>query len=459
MRVIADNLQIEPGDELFIPLHKDIQFRIEECGNAASLRINSQLIDDAKDAWRSWATFRANSDGVVDFANDAPTDGAFNGVDIGGLFWSVTPDSPTHRLDFETLASGASLLPESDALGDLRYQLEFCTTNGAPIIVNVVRQRLSNSVDCERMRSGDLRGLLFQPRFGRPKGAVLILGGSEGGIVGARTAALAWEGYAALALGYFNYEDRPRAAFGLPLEYFERALAFLAERFPGCKRAIWGGSRGAEAALLTSINFPGAVDAVVGWVPSHLIHDGFDMDGGEDFSASRRAMWTLRDREIAGAPFKEVDAKIRIKRSEKYRARPGYSYADEFFETWRKAGDDSEYHIPVERLAAPLLLVSAGDDRLWPSKMGAERIMRRLDRHSAKIQREHIVLCNAGHAVGMPNEPRPFSDTTFWRDGYSGVDGGFVNMGGAPSTNALAAREGWRVVTAFLAKHLDATEQ
>ena len=96
-----------------------------------------------------------------------------------------------------------------------------------------------------------LVGDLYLPVGSPAKLGVLVLGGAEGGVPsGAKF--LASKGYAALALAYFGAPGLPETLEQIPLEYLDRALAWL-DASPGVPRGgvvIQGGSKGAELALL-----------------------------------------------------------------------------------------------------------------------------------------------------------------------------------------------------------------
>ena len=83
--------------------------------------------------------------------------------------------------------------------------------------------------------------------------AVLVLGGSEGGLPGGLLPALlASSGYPALGVAYFGEPGLPQTLSRIPLEYFAGALRWLA-RQPGvnpARIAVLGVSRGSEAAQL-----------------------------------------------------------------------------------------------------------------------------------------------------------------------------------------------------------------
>jgi dienelactone hydrolase len=75
-----------------------------------------------------------------------------------------------------------------------------------------------------------------------------------------------------LSVGYFKLPGLPQQLSRIPLEYFGRALAWLAHQ-PQVDRkhiAILGVSRGSEAALLSGAYFPRLVSAVIAMVPSDV---------------------------------------------------------------------------------------------------------------------------------------------------------------------------------------------
>ncbi|HKS21697.1 MAG TPA: acyl-CoA thioester hydrolase/BAAT C-terminal domain-containing protein [Thermoanaerobaculia bacterium] len=77
-------------------------------------------------------------------------------------------------------------------------------------------------------------------------------------------ALLASHGYAALAVAYFGIAPLPDDLDRIPLETVDRAVAWLrAQPSVDPKRiAIWGGSKGAELALVAASRNP-AIRAVV----------------------------------------------------------------------------------------------------------------------------------------------------------------------------------------------------
>jgi dienelactone hydrolase len=80
-------------------------------------------------------------------------------------------------------------------------------------------------VDRWPVREGGLVGTFFRPSTPGPHPAVIVLGGSDGGLREGSAAVLARQGYATLALAYFGVEGLPPELVEVPVEYFGRAIA------------------------------------------------------------------------------------------------------------------------------------------------------------------------------------------------------------------------------------------
>ena len=103
-----------------------------------------------------------------------------------------------------------------------------------------------------------LVGTLFHPVTPGPHPAVIVLGGSDGGLREGGAEALAREGFAALALAYFGVDPLSPELIEIPLEYFAGAIAWLKSQpvIDPNKIATVGGSKGSEPALLLGATYP-----------------------------------------------------------------------------------------------------------------------------------------------------------------------------------------------------------
>src|SRR3989344_6316360 len=97
------------------------------------------------------------------------------------------------------------------------------------------------------LRENGLVGTFF--RQGRPKAAVIYLGGSSGVLSDQPACALASCGFLSLALAYFATDPLPPRLESVPLEYFVRAIQRVKKEAGIEKNPPLGGSRGAGPSL------------------------------------------------------------------------------------------------------------------------------------------------------------------------------------------------------------------
>jgi dienelactone hydrolase len=199
-----------------------------------------------------------------------------------------------------------------------------------------------------RVANDGLYGEWYRPTdVHRRVPAVVAFGGSTGGLVAMPRFArgFASEGYPALALAYFKEPGLPKTLDRIPLEYFARAVKWVA-RQPGVdprRIAILGISRGGEAALLIGSTYPKLVHGVIALVPDYQTNGG----------------WTLHGRDV------------------------GY-----------------DRPIRVERINGPILTASGGRDQVWSSSVYTEQIEQRLDGHHFRFPHERLDFPKAGHFLG-----------------------------------------------------------
>jgi dienelactone hydrolase len=228
-----------------------------------------------------------------------------------------------------------------------------------------------------RPRTTGFYGELFAPpSTGTRKPAVLLFGGSEGGLATTDMAALlAAHGYPTLALAYFAEPGLPKDLLRIRLEYFAHALRWLARR-PGVDRArlvVAGISRGSEAAQLLGIHYPDLVHGVIALVPSNAAQCGIPRYVGQPVLRCIGPAWTFRGRPVR------------------------YS---------RVASPYATPALPDERINGPIFLDCGGQDALWPSCPMAHAIAARLRAHRFAHAVTLLAYPNAGHGVGdvLPNE-------------------------------------------------------
>ena len=169
-------------------------------------------------------------------------------------------------------------------------------------------------------RAHGIAGVLARPAAGAER-AVVVIGGSEGGMHERDAVALAEEGFAALALAYFGAPGMPDVLVDVPLEYFTRALDLLeAQGFGPGSIGLLGGSRGGEAALLVGSRDE-RVGSVVSVVGSGVVTPGIDYDAGrlDAILRSSGPAWTVDGEPLPFLPYEVTPALRRRDRA----ARPG----------------------------------------------------------------------------------------------------------------------------------------
>jgi dienelactone hydrolase len=204
--------------------------------------------------------------------------------------------------------------------------------------------------------------------------AILAFGGSEGGESTFQLAALlAAHGYPTLALAYFKEPGLPQTLSNIPLEYFAKALTWLAQEPQVDPNRILtlGISRGSEAALLLGVHYPNLVHGAIATVPANVALCSYPGCGGP--------AWTL-----GGQPL------------------PYTRQVDQPHPT-----DDPAAVIPVEQIAGPIFLDCAGRDEVWPSCPYSNAIIQRLDAHHDQYRHVLLRFPSAGHLIGttIPYDP------------------------------------------------------
>lgn len=375
--------------------------------------LRAKTTDADETVWQAWAAFTTDRRGRVQVAQTAPAYGSYTGIDGMGLFWSM------------------------DVAGEGYSTRRFRTGAPAPVVLTaevggkvvataeIVRRGSAEGVSRQDVRTAQVRGTLFTPATA-PVGKVLVLGGSEGGIADEEVAALlASRGFTAMALAYFGLEELPRELASIPVERFFAAIDYLRATPGEPSVALLGTSKGAEAALLVA-SMRRDVSAVVAYAPSSVVWSCICGDAGQ-------SSWS---RNGAPVPF------VPPGRDPRYAPPSGFPIEPAAHYVYRLRSAPPAATIPVERIAAPLLLIAGEDDRMWPSADMARRIAER-----RKSRRDRVMIFpRAGHLIGKTYAPA----------GSTRVGGGRIESGGDRAANARAQAESWPVVLDFLRRNLNA---
>lgn len=282
----------------------------------------------------------------------------------------------------------------------------------------------------QKVRNDGLVATLLQPKGSAQCPAIIVVGGSEGGVQSAESLAyrFAERGWAALAVAYFGTEGLPDTLANIPLEYFDRAATWLMKqpRVNSGGLALIGVSRGAELALLFAAHNP-AISRVVAYCPSHVVWGPVGNISDTSVSA-----WTCGDAPLPYLPHA---------RQPDYSAKP-YCGTPDFVFDLRQTEAAKAAAIPVEKIQGRILLLSGDDDQVWPSRLMSRLIVRRLQAAHFPHSFEHISFPGAGHLISPGSDPGLIEATH-----PSGV---VMAFGGTKSANREAQDKAWAKVVEFL---------
>jgi dienelactone hydrolase len=330
----------------------------------SSAEVRLRVRDARGKVWRSSATFRADARGVVDADRAAARSGSYRGRWGMGLFASLTTPTRASFYRFET--AGAE---------PFRVEVR---VRGRPVASQTFRRVMPGAVVGQSVSIADagFYGVYdVRQEPASPSPAILLLGGSEGGlpILPGRVSMLAARGYPTLGVAYFRAPGLPQTLARIPLEYFERALTWLRAQpqVDPSRIVVIGVSRGSEAAQLLGVYYPSLVSGVVASVPSNVALCGFP-------DCSQPA-WMFQ-----GSPV---------------------PYTQQFSDPYPT--DNPAAIIPDERIHGPVFTVCGGRDLVWLSCQYARAIADRLSAFGHPYRDISYAYPRAGHSVGgfVPYSP------------------------------------------------------
>lgn len=404
-----------------------IQVRLTGLEPGRSVTLRARTVDDLGHVWESTARFTADASGTIDLSRQAPERGSYEGVEPMGFLWSMRP------------VDGVSGWSKTTALPTI---IELTAEVGAGQFVEAKLARLvaGPGVTRTEVRDDGLYGTLFTPPGDGPHPTIMLLSGSGGGLSEPQAALYASRGYCALALAYFRAGHLPVDLVEIPLEYFERAIAWLAARpeVDPERLAVGGTSRGGELCLLLASRYP-QFKAVVASVPSAIVYGGI---GGADDSHTRPA-WTYR-----GEPIPYLHARPGHLPDYGKAGDSGFALTSIYLRSLEQLEQARRATIPVERINGPVLAISGKEDAMWPSSVYGDMVMERLSEHLHPYPDQHLAYAGTGHSVGQPWWPTTITKT------LHPVSKSLFALGGDPQQSAHARADAWSKTLEFLAANL-----
>jgi dienelactone hydrolase len=414
--------------------------------------IRAATEDDENCRWRSHAEFRADESGCVDVSTMEPRAGSYCGLSPMGLFWSM-------RLE-DTHAHGRTVFAKIGAAPN-RVSLEMEIGGRIAASAQLDRNFLAPGTEVRDLNIGDESrdtrsqgggqsgghvGRLFLPSGRGPHPVVIVLSGTGGGFDLDKAAVLSHHGFATLALAYFGIPPLPAWLHRIPLDYFEAALAWLSAQpeVDSQRVGVLGISRGAELALLLGTKFP-QIRSIVAFAPSSVAWAA----GGRDKATGEIIpTWTWRGEPVPFAPLPLRGFMLRSAFPVAVARRP-VMFRNLFRAGLRNREAIARAAIPVEQIRGPLLLVSGGDDHLWPAAKMCEAILGRLTDHGFRHAVEYLNYPRAGHMLRYPYLP-----TTSRQSRNQHLRNARFSFGGTPTADAEANDDSWGRAIAFLRSSL-----
>lgn len=395
--------------------------------------LRAALEDDAGRGWESHAVFTCDEDGAVDLSRRKPDSGSYREADPMGLLWSMSPadgggDGLYVKTDPEP--EKVTFSAEADGVSTASREIE--------------RVYLAAGVERIPVDESGIVGTYFKPAEAGPRPAIIVMHGTSNRIMEDRGALLASRGYATLSLLYFGGEGQPGEYIRIPVEYFERCIAWLSAR-PEVKEggvALIGVSRGGEGALLVASKLE-QVNAVVSISGSGVVFEGLHKNPRE---GETDTPWTWRGEPVPFARRKDSFAFTARAIWSGMSGKP-LSTLSTYIGGMKDEKSVREATIAVEEIRGPVLLISGKGDRVWPSSELSRIAIRRLEDNGHPYPDRHLDYDGAGHVVFMPYQPAMVGFTRV----FSGMA---LDFGGSPEANAKAGAACWAGMLDFLAEAL-----
>ena len=275
--------------------------------------------------------------------------------------------------------------------------------------------------------------------------AILLLGGSEGGNSTMPKIAplFAARGYVAVTVAYFGLPGLPKYLVNVPVEIVGRALRAVAARrdVNPAEIGIFGGSKGGELALLAASIYP-QIKAVVADVPSPVAFMGL---GANDTPSG--CSWSYRGKALPCVPVsKNASAAIvaQFEHGGPIKLRALYDLSLDADPAQVRAA-----FFPLQRIRGPVLCLAGSDDEMWNSPRQCAMAMSYLKAHHHPYADRRIVYVRAGHTFLWAMHGAKSAITSYPMGGGARMD-----FGGTALGDAIASREAWSTIWAFLARAL-----
>ena len=421
----AQAFEIDPAGQVF--QGEPVAVRLTDVAPGASVEITAERrFGRPPVLYASRARFVADERGSVDLTTAAPVDGSYQGADAAGLFWSMTP---TDRPAPENWTSGEVRL--SARIGDA------VVATGATRLIGARDDVVIDEIP------GFPAARLYRLPGNTSRPVVVVLHGADGGAgaserFGPKLASL---GYAVVGLPYYSPDwgeyAPPKAIPELPGSFIDIRIDQIAElrdwlatrpEVDAARIALFGGSKGAEFALIAASKYPW-LTSIVALAPSDLVWEGWGLEMVE--AEGTRSSISFEGQPLPFMPY--------VGFVEGLLAGPEADLL-KIHEDGRAAHPDREAaaRIPVEAFPGPVMLIAGDADSEWRSGQMARNLAAARER--AGLETELLVYPEAGHDISG--------------DGWAPTIVGIERGGGSAEANARAQADAWPKILGFLERTL-----
>lgn len=395
-------------------------------------KLSLKTADDNKRIFESQATFKSDSNGVIDLSTQAPISGTYTSVDSNGLFWSMSSIDNKEQMFIKQTSDPLTFILRVYSNSDQLLKMFTFT-----------RFFLFNNIEILHVNES-IVGTLCYPKNKDSLPAIVLLGGSDGSVHESSAAILASQGYAVLALAYFGKEGLPKGIENIPLEYVEKAFNFLENKsfVNKNKFGIIGHSRGSELALLYASKYSN-INSVIAVAPSSIVFSGM-----LNFQTTSQPAWTYK-----GEPLNfftpERSFKDTVSFFKHLILKKPFSNIEKMKQNISDEDKLQPFKIPVQEIQAPIMFISGTDDHVQPAELFVKQMQHSLKNHRYSENNKFISHIGAGHFSAFPSNisslPQIIGTTNFNMT---------MIFGGTKENNAKAAQRSWDETIRFLKYNL-----
>jgi esterase/lipase len=271
---------------------------------------------------------------------------------------------------------------------------------------------------------------------------VVWLGGSGSGLAvnAPIAAALASHGFNVLAVAYFGEKGLPPQLSRIPLEYFEKVFAWLANNplTAGKEIQVLGMSKGAEVALLLASRYP-IITRMALFAPHAYCFQGI--------AFKDESSWTYAGEDLPYIRLRNRWVYANMLRG--FIKNEPFEFASVYSKGLAVAENKEEARIKIENAHADLLLITTKECGMWNTYDGCIQIMDTLRKHNYPQAYELVVYENAGEPYYVPY---------VFPAGESSLQMAprlVLSTGGTLEGNAHAKAGAWEKAIAFLGQTHD----